>query len=164
MARGTVASGLEWVILQTGFPATTTRAMWVGQLRAGDVVRGSFAEWRAAPVHEINVAAVVARALLTDGLLGQTIVLTGPHSLTQPEMVAAIAAAMGRSLRFRELPPDAAREDMIVRGFDPGFVDALLAAQAEKADRRRSSPSSRVRRLGQRGVVLGSGGAALSGG
>jgi uncharacterized protein YbjT (DUF2867 family) len=130
-----VAGGLESVILQADFLATTTRAMWRDQLLAGDVVRGSFAEWRTAPVHEINVAAVVARALLTDGLLGQRIVLTGPNSLTQHEMVAAIGAATGRSLRFRELPPKATREDMTARGFDAGLVDAFLAAQAEKVDR-----------------------------
>ncbi|MEU6788939.1 NAD(P)H-binding protein [Nonomuraea angiospora] len=144
-----VASGLEWVILRVGFLASDTMRMWAGQIRSGDVVRGAFAEWSAAPIHEIDIAAVVARALLTDGLLGQKLALTGPQMLTQHEMVAAIGEAIGRPLYFQEILPEDARQDMIGCGLDVGFVDALLTAQAREVGRPTTATEEVERVLGR---------------
>jgi uncharacterized protein YbjT (DUF2867 family) len=125
-----VGSGLEWVSLRPTVFATNTIGMWAGQIRAGDVVRGPYPTSTSAPVHEYDIAGVATRALLTDDLIGQRPVLTGPRSLTLAEQVATIGEAIGRPLRYQEIPPEAARQAMVAHGFAEPFVTALLALQA----------------------------------
>lgn len=123
-----VASGLEWVSLRAGFFAVNTATAWATQIRAGDVVHGPYAASTEAPIHERDLAAVAACALLTDDLVNRRIVLTGPRSLTQQEMATIIGDAIGRPLRYQEIPPEAARQGMLQHtGFPEGFVDAYLA-------------------------------------
>jgi len=130
-------SGLEWVALRVG-AFTTNTLMWAGQIRAGDVVRGPYAASTgpatgAAAIDPGDVAAVGARALLTDELVGRRPVLTGPQSLTQAQMVDVIGKVIGRPLRYQEIPPEAARQGML--GFPEGFVDAYLSLLAEAVGR-----------------------------
>lgn len=108
-----VGSGLEWVGLRSGYYAVNTIGTWADQIRAGDVVRGPYSESTWAPLHERDLAAVGARALLTDDLVGRRPVLTGPKSLTQ------------------EVPPEVAKQGMIQAGFPEALADGFLAMQAE---------------------------------
>ncbi|GAA4997583.1 NAD(P)H-binding protein [Actinopolymorpha pittospori] len=127
-----VASGLDWVALRSGSYALNAINMWAGQIRAGgDVVRGPYASSHWAPLHERDIAAVGAWALRTDELLGCRPVLTGPESLDQELMVAAIGAALGRTLRFLEVPPEAARQGLVRAGHAPALADGYLGMQAE---------------------------------
>jgi len=60
--------------------------------------------------------------------------ITGPESLTQRELVRTIGEAIGRPLRFEELSPDAARQDVLATW--PGAVaDMLLSAYAAAVGR-----------------------------
>lgn len=98
------ASGAEYAFLRaSGFAANTLA--WAGQLRQGDVLHWIYPEARRALVHEADLAAVAARALTEDGQLRIAYHLTGPQQLTQAEQLAAIGAALGRSLRFEEIDP-----------------------------------------------------------
>ncbi|HEY3681790.1 MAG TPA: NAD(P)H-binding protein [Streptosporangiaceae bacterium] len=125
------ASGMEWACLRSGVYAVNTIGMWAGQLRAGDVVRGAYPDGAWASLHEADIAAVGAHGLLTDDLIGRKPVLTGPVALTQAEMVAAIAAATGRPLRFQEVPPEAAQEGMMRAGIPERAAAGFLRMQAE---------------------------------
>jgi uncharacterized protein YbjT (DUF2867 family) len=125
-----VGSGLEWVSLRASSFATNTLLMWDAQIRAGDVVRGPYATFAEAPIHERDLAGVGARALLTDELVGRKLELTGPQSLTHEEMVAIIGDVMGRPLRYEEIPPEVVKQGMVQRGFREPFVEALIARYA----------------------------------
>jgi uncharacterized protein YbjT (DUF2867 family) len=125
-----VGSGLEWVSLRASSFATNTLLMWDAQIRAGDVVRGPYATFAEAPIHERDLAGVGARALLTDELVGRKLELTGPQSLTHEEMVAIIGDVMGRPLRYEEIPPEVVKQGMVQRGFREPFVEALMARYA----------------------------------
>jgi uncharacterized protein YbjT (DUF2867 family) len=125
-----VGSGLEWVSLRaSAFAANSIRA-WSPQIQAGDTVRYPYAAFAESPVDERDLAEVGARALLTDGLLGRRLELTGPQSLSHAEMVAIIGETIGRPLRFQEIPPEAARQGMIAQGIPRPFVEALMARYA----------------------------------
>lgn len=126
--------GLEWVSLRPTMFPTNTLGLWAGQIRAGDVVNGPYSAAPWAPIHEHDTAAVAAHALLTDDLLCTRPVLTGPQILTQREMVATIGAAIGRTLHYREIPPEAARAAMVAAGFPEGFADAYLALLANAVE------------------------------
>ncbi|MDJ0356306.1 NAD(P)H-binding protein [Paenarthrobacter sp. PH39-S1] len=121
-----IASGLEWTSLRSAIYASNMIGLWASQIRSTDVVYGPYAEAMAAPIVELDVAAVAAAALRTDQLLGQRVELTGPDSLSQRAMLTSIGEALGRELAYHEISPDAAREAMMRQGFPAGFADAYL--------------------------------------
>jgi uncharacterized protein YbjT (DUF2867 family) len=130
-----VDSGLEWVSLRPTVFVTNFFGMWAPQINAGDVVSGPYAQASTAPIVDRDISAVAAHALLTDGLLGQKVPLTGPQALTNTELVDEIGRVLGRELRYQEVPPDLVRQRFIDLGFPAEFADAymgLLSATVSK--------------------------------
>jgi uncharacterized protein YbjT (DUF2867 family) len=111
-----VDSGLAWVSLRPSVFATNFAGMWSAQIRAGDVVGGPYPDASSAPIVETDIAAVAARALLTDEFVGQRIPLTGPQAFTNAELVDVIGTVLGRRLRYAEAPLDAVRQRFISIG------------------------------------------------
>jgi uncharacterized protein YbjT (DUF2867 family) len=130
-----VDSGLEWVSLRPSVFATNFAGMWAGQIRAGDVVYGPYAAASSAAIVEADIAAVAARAFLSDDLVGQRIPLTGPASLTNGEMVEVIGGVLRRPLHYQEVPADLVRQRFVASGFPPEFGDAYIALLATTVDR-----------------------------
>jgi uncharacterized protein YbjT (DUF2867 family) len=130
-----VDSGLAWVSLRPTVFATNFAGMWAAQIRAGDVVAGPYAAASTAPIVESDIAAVAARALLTDELVGQRIPLTGPQAFTNAELVDVIGAVLGRPLQYREIPADVVRQRFIGLGFSTEFADAYTSMLAETLDK-----------------------------
>lgn len=128
---------LERVIAESGVAATVLRADtiasnargWIGQIRAGDVVRGPEIAGTAV-VHEDDIAEVAARVLTDDRHAGATYVLTGPQVLGRAEQVRLLGEALKRPLRFESVPAEEARRQMLADGRPPALVEALLAATA----------------------------------
>ena len=121
------ASGVDWTFLRPGMFAANTRSWWAPQIRAGDVVRWPYADAPTAPIHEADIAAVAVSALLDTRHNSADYVLTGPQSLTQREQVEIIGDVIGRSLRFEEISPEEARQEL---GFPLPAVNMLLNAWA----------------------------------
>jgi uncharacterized protein YbjT (DUF2867 family) len=130
-----VASGLQWVSLRPTIFASNFAGMWASQLAAGDVVSGPYADASIAVIADADIAAVAAVALLTDELVGHRISLTGPQALTNIELVAALGTALGRPLRYQQVPPDAVRQRFHAVGFPAAFADAYLALLADTVGR-----------------------------
>ncbi|WP_433193845.1 SDR family oxidoreductase [Nocardia sp. CA-107356] len=129
--QAVIASGSEWVSLRaSSFAVNVLQSGWNAQIRAGDVVRGPYADFAESPLHERDVAAVTAHAFLTDDLLGQRLELTGPQSLTHTDMVRIIGDVLGRQLHYEEVPAAMVRQGMVGRGFPEAFVDTLLSRYA----------------------------------
>ena len=121
------ASGLLWTFLRPGMFAANALSWWAPQIHAGNVVRWPYGKAPTAPIHEQDIAAVAAHALLTEGHDGAEYVLTGPHSLTQIEQVETIAEVIARPLSFEELSPEEARREI---GAPASVVNMLLNAWA----------------------------------
>ena len=122
-----VDSGVEWVSLRPTVFASNFAGMWSAQIKAGDVVSGPYAAASTAPIAEADIAAVAAKALLTDELVAQKIPLTGPQAFTNTELVDVIGTALGRPLRYQEIPPELVRQRFIGLGFPAEFADAYIA-------------------------------------
>ncbi|MDF3148116.1 MULTISPECIES: hypothetical protein [unclassified Streptomyces] len=84
-----------------------------------------------APVDPRDIAAVAVRALL-EQRVGEAPELTGPQSLTQIERVQTIADAIGRPLRFEEVPPEQYREQMLHHGMLASVIDQLIVGLADR--------------------------------
>jgi uncharacterized protein YbjT (DUF2867 family) len=130
-----IDSGLAWVSLRPAVFASNFVGMWSAQIRAGDVVGGPYAAASAAPIVETDIAAVAARALLSDDLVGQQIPLTGPQAFTNSELVEIIGTVLDRSLKYLEAPPDIVRQRFIGLGLGADFADAYNAMLAETLDK-----------------------------
>jgi len=119
-------TSLEWTFLRAGGFASNT-LQWAGQIRETGVVRDIYAKAGRSLIHEADIAAVAARALLDEGHAGQRYDLTGPAVLTQEEQLWAIGAAIGRDLRWEEISEQEARESMAAQGWAQEFIDGGLA-------------------------------------
>lgn len=130
MERHVERSGLEWTFLRpSGFAVNTLG--WAEQVRAPEgVVRQPYRGASRSLIHERDIAAVAARALTGAGHERAKYVLTGPEALTQAEQVRIIGEAIGRPLRFEEVPPEAARQRMLAEGWPDAVVNGMLDAWA----------------------------------
>ncbi|MFF5392523.1 NAD(P)H-binding protein [Streptomyces sp. NPDC013012] len=106
------ASGVDWTFVRGDEYATNVLWKWGHSIRTEGVVRAPYGDAPRVLVHEKDVAAVAAAALLEDGHAGRAYVLTGPEAITQADQVEAIGAALGRTIPFEEITPDQAREQM----------------------------------------------------
>lgn len=122
-------AGREWTFLRPDGFATNALWWWGAQIRRGDVVRWPYGVAAMAPIHEKDIAAVAVRALREEGHQGRKYLLSGPESLTLAEQVKIIGAAIGRPLRFEEISPDAAR-DQLLAVMPQEIVDVLLGVLA----------------------------------
>ena len=122
------ASGIDWTILRCSGFATNTLA-WAATIRTDGVVRAPYGQAAMALIAEQDIAAAAVRTLLDPGHGGQTYYLTGQRSLTQVQQAAAIATAIGRPVRFQELPPETFRQSATQR-FPAAVVDDLLRTWA----------------------------------
>ncbi|WP_242910522.1 NAD(P)H-binding protein [Actinomadura terrae] len=119
-------SGPSHTVLRADTIASNTLG-WADQIRATGTVRAPLMA-ATAVIDPRDIAAVAVRVLTGDAHRGATHRLTGPRVIDPPEQVRAIGAAIGRELRFEEVPVERARERMLADGRPPALVDALLRA------------------------------------
>jgi uncharacterized protein YbjT (DUF2867 family) len=122
-----MATGLEWTFIRPGMFSSNALFWWAPTIREGGVVRWPYAAAETAPIDELDVAAVAARALYEDGHAGCDYVLTGAESLSQADQVRIIGEVLGRPVPFEELSPDEFRNETEGSWPRPA-VDMLLAA------------------------------------
>lgn len=122
-------SGPGWTVIRPSTFAVNA-LWWAKQIRAGSVVRGAYGGLAMAMLHEADIAAVAVRALTSAGHEDVVYHLTGPQVLTQAEQVRTLGEAIGRPLRWEELAPQEARQQLIADDFPLSFVDVLLDAYA----------------------------------
>ena len=119
------ASGLEWTHLRpTGFAKNTL--IWADQIRAGDVVRWPYPDSARSLIHERDVAAVAVQALIRDDLIGAVPVISGPEAITQADQIAEIGTAIGRKLRYEDMPRAEAVAELVAMFGKADFARTAL--------------------------------------
>ena len=119
------ARGFDWTLLRPG-RFMSNALQWAGQLRAGDEVAIPFADRPAASIDPADLAEIAALALSSGEHAGTVHELSGPQSLTPTEELAILGEVLGRGLRVRSVPVEAARAGMSGYGFPPEVVDAIM--------------------------------------
>jgi len=101
------ASHLEWTFVRPAwFMQNFSEGVWTeGILREG-VLAAPAGDGRSAFVDAQDIAAVVVAALTGEGHGGRAYDLTGPEALTWGEAAQAIAAALGRDIRYEDADPE----------------------------------------------------------
>ncbi len=74
-----------------------------------------------------DVAAVAAHVLTSEGHAGATYTVTGPEALTYQQVAERIGAALGKPVRYVDVPGEAARSAMVEAGMPAWVADGLVA-------------------------------------
>ncbi|TPQ20884.1 NAD(P)H-binding protein [Streptomyces sporangiiformans] len=124
---------------------------WAEGIRRHGTVLLPYPQARTTPIHEADIAAVAAQALLTDELLGAFPLLTGPRALSFAEQVRLLSEALGREpgseLRVERISHDSALEGMIAGGVPHAAADTLLKMFREATDGAATPVSPEVERI-----------------
>jgi uncharacterized protein YbjT (DUF2867 family) len=121
------ASDLAWTFIQP-VEFMSNMLEWAGSIRAEGIVREPFGDRRSAIVHEADIAAVAAAALVEDGHGGKSYTITGPEVLTPRQIVRLIGEAIGRDLQFVELSVEQARRQWQEAGFPDEVIEFFIWA------------------------------------
>jgi uncharacterized protein YbjT (DUF2867 family) len=106
------ALDIPYTFLRAGGFANNLIPLWAHSIQTGDTVYGPYANSVQAPIHEADIAEVAVLALTQDGHQGKAYPLTGPEALTRIEQLNSIGAAIGKKLRFQEIPADVFQKEM----------------------------------------------------
>lgn len=131
--RALSESRLAWTFVRPGAFATNT-LRWAESIRVSRTMRTAFPEASTVPIHERDLAAVAARALLDDAHCGHAYVLSGPQPLPQEQQVALIREALGAPVQVEVIDRRTQRAEMLRRASAP-IVDTLLGLYAGSVGR-----------------------------
>ena len=87
---------------------------------------------RIASIDVGDIAEIAAKVLTGAGHEGKTYPLTGPQALTMTEVAEKLSAAAGKTIRYVNVPPEAARQAQLAAGMPPYLADALFELFAER--------------------------------
>jgi uncharacterized protein YbjT (DUF2867 family) len=120
------ATDAEWAIVRPTAFASNPLIFWSEQIKSTQSVSWPFPNAKLSLIHESDVAAVVAKGILSDDLVGQRRVITGPESLSQKAELDIIGHELGLPLVYNELSKNQAREQMLSWGMPDAIVNGVL--------------------------------------
>jgi uncharacterized protein YbjT (DUF2867 family) len=81
---------------------------------------------RAAFVDVRDIAAVAVKTLTDRGHEGKAYTITGPEALTYGEIARKLSAALGKPVRYVDIPPEQFKQSLLAAGMPDWMADALL--------------------------------------
>ncbi|MBB1154206.1 MULTISPECIES: NAD(P)H-binding protein [Amycolatopsis] len=105
-------SGLDWVILRPG-GFDSNALWWAESVRAQGMVAAPFGDTGVPIVDPADIGEVAAACLRDDRHVGGVYELTGPEVITPRRQTEALAAALGKPVRFQELTRAEAKAGMV---------------------------------------------------
>ena len=140
------ASGLGWSLLQpSGFMQNFLTG--AGSFSAEGNLVGSYGDAAVSYIDCEDIAACAATLLTGPYGSGETFVLTGPRALTHPQIAEQLSAALGRTVRYVDLPPDELAATLRSQGLPPRFSDDIAVLLREVASGSLVATTSAVRDL-----------------
>ena len=124
-----VDSGLAWTMIRPGNFHTNALG-WASTIKAQGAFYQPTGEGKWASVDPADIAAVAVKALTTPGHEGKAYTLTGPESATAAQYAAKLSTAIGKPVKFVDVPPAAAEDGMSKMGMPKPYVAALLELMA----------------------------------
>ncbi len=100
--------------------------MYANSIKAEGVFYATNRDGKGAMVDARDIAAVAAAVLTEDGHGGQTYPITGPEALSYSDAAAILSEALGKPVRYIDVPPETAAHQMLDTGMPKWFVDDIL--------------------------------------
>ena len=118
-------SGIGWTNLRPNLFMQMTFA-YASTIAAQDAIFGLAGDSRISMVDVRDVAAVAAVALTEPGHEKQHYDITGPEVLTYTEVAEHLSAAIGKQVRYVNVPASVSKEGMIQKGIPAWQIDGIL--------------------------------------
>ncbi|MGW0199168.1 NmrA family NAD(P)-binding protein [Nonomuraea sp. NPDC003201] len=125
-------SGVEWTRLEPQEFMSNTLT-WAGSIRAEGVVREPY-DFPSALVHEADIGAVAAVALLDDGHAGRAYNLTGPEALTPRERISLLSRAVHSDIAFMPITHEQAVDRLMSTGVSRADAEYVIGWYATPSD------------------------------
>jgi uncharacterized protein YbjT (DUF2867 family) len=139
-------SGMDFTHLRAGEFMTAYFRQVPNIVRDG-VVRLPMGEARIASIDIEDVAEVAARVLTSDGHEGRIYAITGPEALTMHQVAERLSTAIGRPVRYVDVPPEAMTRAQLAAGMPPYMAEALAELFAERRRGKESNVHPTVQAL-----------------
>ena len=141
------ASGLAWTFVRPG--SFMTNALdWAPSIKSQGAVFQPLGEGRVAMVDPRDIAAVAVKALTEPGHEGKAYDVTGGQALSMAEHVKIIGDAIGKPVRYIDIPEAGAREMMQNKlHMPPPVIDGLLEVFARIKAGKAAHVSDDVQRM-----------------
>jgi uncharacterized protein YbjT (DUF2867 family) len=108
-------SGLAWTLLQPGYFMQNFLGS-AATIRKDGAFYGCVGQGKSAVIDARDIAAVAYACLTGKGHDGKTYPITGGEALSQPEMAALLSAALGKSVKYVDLPPEQFKQGLLSAG------------------------------------------------
>ena len=143
----------DQALIESGIPYTLVKPAhfmqnllaFAGPIAAQGLIPAPLGQAAIGTIDVRDVAAVAVAALTSAGHAGQSYVVTGPEALTMEAMAERLSSALGREVRYADVPPEAARQGLLGSGAPEWFVEALLEINANMASGSADVVTSTVR-------------------
>jgi uncharacterized protein YbjT (DUF2867 family) len=119
-------SGIGWTILQPHYFCQNLLGQ-AATIRAEGAIYGSFGEGKVPFVDVRDIAMVAFAALTQPGYMGRTFVLTGGHAYTHAEAAESIGKAIGKTVRYVDLPAETMLGSLQAAGMPQWYARDLVA-------------------------------------
>jgi uncharacterized protein YbjT (DUF2867 family) len=100
--------------------------MYATSIKAEGVFHATNRDGKAAMVDARDIATVAAAVLTEDAHGGKTYPITGPTAFSYGDAAAILSEALGKPVLYVDVPPDAARQQLLGAGMPEWLVDDLL--------------------------------------
>ena len=119
------ASGIAWTFLRpVGFMVNALG--WAPTVKSQGAIYQPMSEGKMAPIDPRDIAAVAAKCLTSSGHENKAYDLTGPEALSMSEQAKILGDAIGKPVKYVDVPDAAAKDAMLGMGMPAIMVDALL--------------------------------------
>jgi (4-alkanoyl-5-oxo-2,5-dihydrofuran-3-yl)methyl phosphate reductase len=123
------ASGMQWTMVRPQH-FMSNAFTWADTIRKEGAFYQPTGEGRWAAVDPADIGAVSVKALTEPGHEGKAYTLSGPESLSAAQYAEKLSAAIGKTVRFVDIPADAMRNRFVKVGMPSVLVDALMSLMA----------------------------------
>jgi uncharacterized protein YbjT (DUF2867 family) len=131
------ASGVSYTHLRAGeFMPSYFRQ--VPSIVAKGILALPMADARIASIDIGDIAEAAIAVLTTSGHEGQTYPITGPEALTMTEVAEKLSAAVGKPIRYVDVPPEEAKAARLAAGIPPYLAEGLDELFAERREGKES--------------------------
>lgn len=140
------ASGLPFTFLQPHSFMQNTLA-FAATTKAENAFYAPMKNGAISMIDTRDIADAAVAALTSAGHEGKTYVLTGPEAVSYHDVAAKLSAATGRTIRYVDVPPEAAKQGMLGAGLPEWLANDLVSLYAVFAAGHAASVSPAVREL-----------------
>jgi uncharacterized protein YbjT (DUF2867 family) len=120
-------SGIPAVMLRSSFYMTNLLAV-AEAVRRQRILPAPAGDGRIAMIDPFDVGAVAAAVLTGSGHEGRTYELTGPKAVTYRDVAAELSRVIGTHVEYVDVPPAAAREQLVASGMPDWLIRHLDGA------------------------------------